>query len=185
MRPAVRHEEQLERRLCDRLRRQRQHALDDPQHRNVQKWVRDLNRLYRAEPALFETDFYDKGFEWIDFHDSDQSTLSFLRKGRNAGDLVVCSERSVLEWAYGKTALTGAEFVPAATGRPLYASASFTVPGLVPRVTRETECSREQEKMTAPPAGGLKVRGPYSGKPTSPPSKSATWCVWCWTKYGT
>jgi 1,4-alpha-glucan branching enzyme len=59
------------------------HALDDPQHRNVQKWVRDLNHLYRAEPALFELDFDYKGFEWIDFHDADNSVLTYLRRDKS------------------------------------------------------------------------------------------------------
>ena len=60
------------------------HALDDEQHRNVQKWVRDLNHLYRAEPALYETDFFEKGFEWIDFHDADNSVLTYLRRDKSA-----------------------------------------------------------------------------------------------------
>jgi 1,4-alpha-glucan branching enzyme len=59
------------------------HALDDPQHRRVQQWVRDLNHLYRSEPALFGTDFYDKGFEWIDFHDADNCVLSYLRRDKS------------------------------------------------------------------------------------------------------
>jgi 1,4-alpha-glucan branching enzyme len=60
------------------------HALDDPQHRSVQKWVRDLNHLYRTEPALFELDFDYRGFEWIDFHDADNSVLSYLRRAKSA-----------------------------------------------------------------------------------------------------
>jgi 1,4-alpha-glucan branching enzyme len=64
------------------------HVLEHPQHRDLQKWVRDLNHLYRSEPALFELDFDHKGFEWIDFHDADNSVLSYLRRGKS-GDAVL------------------------------------------------------------------------------------------------
>ncbi len=59
------------------------HALDDAQHRHVQKWVGDLNHLYRAEPALFELDFDYKGFAWIDFHDADNSVVTYLRRDKS------------------------------------------------------------------------------------------------------
>jgi 1,4-alpha-glucan branching enzyme len=64
------------------------HALDYPQHQGVKRLVEDLNRLYRDEPALHELDFSLDGFEWVDFHDQQNSTISFLRKGRS-GDLVL------------------------------------------------------------------------------------------------
>lgn len=64
------------------------HVLEHPQHKSLQSWVRDLNHLYRAEPALFELDFDYKGFEWIDFHDADNSVLSYLRRGKS-GDAVL------------------------------------------------------------------------------------------------
>jgi 1,4-alpha-glucan branching enzyme len=53
-----------------------------PAHRGVQQWVRDLNALYRAEPALHRFDCDAAGFEWIDGADAEQSALSFLRRGR-------------------------------------------------------------------------------------------------------
>jgi 1,4-alpha-glucan branching enzyme len=65
------------------------HALSDRHHAGVQKWVADLNRLYRAEPALHEGDFYARQFEWIDYTDARNSTLSFLRKARSSGDLIL------------------------------------------------------------------------------------------------
>jgi len=55
--------------------------LDFPSHSGMQKWVRDLNRLYAKEPALHKYDFQARGFEWIDCHDSDQSVFTFLRRG--------------------------------------------------------------------------------------------------------
>ena len=55
--------------------------LEQPEHAGVQRWVDDLNRTYRSEPALHRFDCDPNGFQWIDCHDSDQSTLTFLRKG--------------------------------------------------------------------------------------------------------
>jgi 1,4-alpha-glucan branching enzyme len=62
-------------------------------HRKLQKFVEDLNRLYISEPALYEIDFHYSGFEWIDFHDADNSVVSFLRRCRNPEDflLFVCN----------------------------------------------------------------------------------------------
>jgi 1,4-alpha-glucan branching enzyme len=64
------------------------HLLDDglPAHRQLQSFVRDLNQLYRDQPALHRVDSSWEGFEWIDFRDVDQSIVSFIRK---AGDQVL------------------------------------------------------------------------------------------------
>ncbi|MGQ9695249.1 MAG: 1,4-alpha-glucan branching protein GlgB [Thermodesulfobacteriota bacterium] len=65
------------------------HLLQYFPHLGLQKWVQDLNRLYRQEPALHELDFEAAGFEWIDAHDSDQSVLSYLRKGTTTDDILL------------------------------------------------------------------------------------------------
>src|SRR5262249_52512164 len=69
------------------------HLLQYPLHHGLQRWVRDLNALYRAEPALHELDCDAAGFEWIDCNDSEASVVSLLRKGRTPGDwvLFVCN----------------------------------------------------------------------------------------------
>jgi 1,4-alpha-glucan branching enzyme len=69
------------------------HLLDEAEHEGLRKWVSDLNRLYREEPALAELDCEPGGFEWIDANDAEQSTLIFIRKGRSDDDvlLVVCN----------------------------------------------------------------------------------------------
>jgi 1,4-alpha-glucan branching enzyme len=63
--------------------------LDDPSHAGIARWVEDLNRLYLREPALHELDCEPEGFEWIDGSDADHSVVSFLRRGRTAGEPVV------------------------------------------------------------------------------------------------
>ena len=69
------------------------HLLEQPAHQGVQRWVADLNRLYRDEPALHERDLDPEGFEWIDCADVESSVVSLLRKGKSAGSmmLVVCN----------------------------------------------------------------------------------------------
>ncbi|MEJ2672758.1 MAG: 1,4-alpha-glucan branching protein GlgB [Deltaproteobacteria bacterium] len=66
------------------------HLLAEPKHAALQRWVEDLNRLYRAEPALFTQDFTPEGFEWIDCNDVMQSVITFLRKGRD-GELLLAA----------------------------------------------------------------------------------------------
>ena len=65
------------------------HLLEQPRRSGLQRWVRDLNTCYRANPALFEVDFDPAGFEWVDCNDSARSVVSFLRRARNPADLIV------------------------------------------------------------------------------------------------
>jgi len=64
------------------------HVLAHDEHAGVQRWVCDLNRIYRAHAPLHEVDFESTGFEWIDCHDADESVVAFLRRSRN-GDVVM------------------------------------------------------------------------------------------------
>jgi 1,4-alpha-glucan branching enzyme len=63
--------------------------LDYPLHAGLLKWIRDLNRLYRTEPALHEMDCDPAGFEWIDCNDADSSTISLIRKARSSSTIVL------------------------------------------------------------------------------------------------
>jgi 1,4-alpha-glucan branching enzyme len=58
------------------------HLLDQPRHRGLQRWVRDLNTFYRGTRAVHELDCDSGGFEWVDANDAENSVASFLRKGR-------------------------------------------------------------------------------------------------------
>ncbi len=65
------------------------HLLQYESHRKLRKYVIDLNRLYRSEPSLYEIDFDYHGFEWIDFHDTEKSVISFMRKAKNPDDFLL------------------------------------------------------------------------------------------------
>jgi 1,4-alpha-glucan branching enzyme len=67
------------------------HLLENPSHQGIARWLTDLNRAYREEPALYELDSDPRGFEWIDANDATSSAISFLRRGRSKGDLILAA----------------------------------------------------------------------------------------------
>lgn len=69
------------------------HLLQHAPHRGLQRWIADLNRVYRNEPALYQRDFSNDGFEWVDVHDWESSIVSYLRYANDRRDcvLVVCN----------------------------------------------------------------------------------------------
>jgi 1,4-alpha-glucan branching enzyme len=64
-------------------------VLSDPMHVGLQRWVRDLNRSYVWDRALWEVDFEPRGFAWIDVHDHENSVVSFVRYGDDPADASV------------------------------------------------------------------------------------------------
>ncbi|WP_299672734.1 1,4-alpha-glucan branching protein GlgB [uncultured Polaribacter sp.] len=57
------------------------HLLDYKVHKGVQTLVKDVNKLYKNEPALHEKQFSPEGFEWIDHGDHENSVMTYIRKG--------------------------------------------------------------------------------------------------------
>jgi 1,4-alpha-glucan branching enzyme len=58
-------------------------------HAGVQRLVRDLNTLYREQPALHRLDGSGEGFEWIDAHDGERSIYAWIRKDGQGGQVIV------------------------------------------------------------------------------------------------
>ena len=52
-------------------------------------FARELNHFYCQNPALYEVDFHYSGFEWIDFHDVENSVIAFLRKAADPNDFLL------------------------------------------------------------------------------------------------
>jgi 1,4-alpha-glucan branching enzyme len=65
------------------------HLLEDDRHAGIQRLVRDLNRVYRAEPALWEVDFDPAGFYWLEPNDAASNVLAFARASRDHERLLV------------------------------------------------------------------------------------------------
>jgi 1,4-alpha-glucan branching enzyme len=78
------------------------HLLNYLPHRGVMRWVEDLNRLYRSQPALYKLDCDQAGFEWIDCNDTEHSVVSLIRKAPSPEDtvLVVCNFTPVTHYNY-------------------------------------------------------------------------------------
>jgi 1,4-alpha-glucan branching enzyme len=76
--------------------------LKNPLHAGLLRWVRDLNTVYRGQSSLHESDFDAAGFEWVDCKDSEQSIISFLRRGPSSDDqiLFVCNFTPVVRENY-------------------------------------------------------------------------------------
>jgi 1,4-alpha-glucan branching enzyme len=58
-------------------------------HRKLQAWIADLNRLYIAEPALYQQDYTWHGFEWIDPNDWEHSVIAYIRRADDPEDYLV------------------------------------------------------------------------------------------------
>jgi len=65
------------------------HLLDYPFHRGVQQLVKELNKIYKTEHALFDFAFEARGFQWVDYNDRENSIVAFQRQGEKKEDLLV------------------------------------------------------------------------------------------------
>jgi 1,4-alpha-glucan branching enzyme len=65
------------------------HLLEYGEHAGVQSLVRDLNRIYKAEPALWEQDFTHEGFWWLEPNDAEASVIAFARASKGGERVVV------------------------------------------------------------------------------------------------
>jgi len=65
------------------------HLLEQPLHKGLQRFVKDLNRTYCTEKALHQCDFESSGFQWIDCNDSDNSVVALMRRAEDRNDVIV------------------------------------------------------------------------------------------------
>ena len=64
-------------------------ALGEPRHAGIQRWVRDLNRVYREEASLWDADNEPSGFAWIDCHDHEHSVIALVRRASDPADFTI------------------------------------------------------------------------------------------------
>ncbi|HKC61328.1 MAG TPA: 1,4-alpha-glucan branching protein GlgB [Myxococcales bacterium] len=76
------------------------HLLEAPAHAGVQRLVRDLNRAYRGEPALFELDGDPAGFQWVQVGSADVNVLAFLRRSGDRHVAAVANLSPVPRYGY-------------------------------------------------------------------------------------
>ena len=65
------------------------HLLQYGRHKQLKQFFIELNSLYRNEPALYENDFEEEGFQWIDCSDTRHSVVSFIRRACNSGEFII------------------------------------------------------------------------------------------------
>lgn len=65
------------------------HLLDFDRHQMLNRYVTDLNHLYKKEKSLWEVDFEWPGFEWIDTHDWEDSIISYIRRAKESSNYTI------------------------------------------------------------------------------------------------
>ncbi len=76
------------------------HEAGEPERGGLQRFVKDLFRLYQREPALFAAELEPEGFHWIDCNDSDSGVISFMRWGDGRELIVVLNFTPVARPGY-------------------------------------------------------------------------------------
>ncbi len=76
------------------------HEAAEPERAGLQRFVKDLGKLYQSEPALWARELEEQGFFWIDCNDAQNSTLSYLRWGEGREIVVVLNMTPVIRRDY-------------------------------------------------------------------------------------
>ena len=74
--------------------------LNYPSHQGLQKWVKSLNELYKSEEAMYGINYSPEGYEWIDYSDTENTTLTFMRKSKKEYVIVVLNFAPVVRENY-------------------------------------------------------------------------------------
>ena len=132
-----------------------------PFHHGAQEWVRELNRFYVHEPALYEVDFHWNGFEWIDFHDLDNSVISFVRRAKDPRDflVVVCNFTPVVRHNYRVgTPEPGAYLEVLNSDSELYGGSGVRNSGPIWTNPQPVQSRQQHLSLTLPPLAVIVLR---------------------------
>jgi len=145
--------------------------LEDPEegvfHRGVSLLVRDLNALYRDEPALHEQDHAWQGFEWIDFQDDASSIVSYRRVARDPEDflVVVANYTPVTRQGYRIGVPAGAGYTEILnTDATKYGGGGISNAGLVPVDAVPAHGRTHSIELTLPPLSLVFLRPHFPGR---------------------
>jgi 1,4-alpha-glucan branching enzyme len=135
--------------------------LDDPAHNGIQRLMRDLNRLYRAEPALHARDAEPAGFRWVVGDDRANSVFAYLRFGQDgsAPVLVVCNMTPVPRPQYRVgVPHAGAWREIANTDSRFYGGSDLGNEGAVHAVSSPSHGQQQSLELTLPPLATIMLR---------------------------
>lgn len=149
---------------------------DFEKHQQMQLYVKDLNKLYKSEPAFYELDVEPEGFEWMSCDNADDSIVSFVRRSKKADEtlFIVCNFTPVAREEYH----LGVPF--AGTYKEIFNSDDVKYGGsghLNPRSKRskkfEWDGKENSIQVTVPPLG-ISVYRCKMAKPKKTTSKTTT-----------
>ena len=88
------------------------HLLENPDHKHMQEYVKELLHMYKKYPAMYELDHSWDGFEWVNANDNERSIFSFIRKSRDGKNclLFVCNFTPVARDDYRVGVPTGKSY---------------------------------------------------------------------------
>ena len=135
--------------------------LNYPIHRGLQMLVRDLNFLYRAEPALHQVDFHWEGFSWVDFHDIEGSVISFCRYSKDRKQILmfVCNFTPMPRYNYRLSVDHGGQYRQILnTDDTRYGGSGVTNHAVIEAQPSEHPGRRFQVTLTLPPLGVIGFR---------------------------
>ena len=129
--------------------------LSNERNRMLHRYMKDLNALYKKEPALYELDYNPDGFEWINNISADECIVSYVRRAKNGDELlVVVSFTPVLREKY-KIGVPGAgQYKEIFNSNAKKYGGTGKLNSRV-RVSEESECDNRRNSIhiTVPPLG--------------------------------
>ena len=131
------------------------YVLDYSHHRGVQTLVKDLNNLYKTEPALYQHDFEHQGFEWIDCCDVQQSVISYRRKHGDEELIVVLNFTPVVRENYRIGVPQAGTYTEIFNSDSSYYDGSNLGSGAVVSEPKEWMGQLNSINLTLPPLGGV------------------------------
>jgi 1,4-alpha-glucan branching enzyme len=131
------------------------YVLDYSHHRGVQTLVKDLNNLYKTEPALYQLDFDHRGFEWIDCCDVQQSTISYRRKFGEQEVLVILNFTPVVRENYRIGVPKAGTYKEIFNSDSSYYDGSNIGNDVVKSEPKEWMGQQNSVNLTLPPLGGI------------------------------
>ena len=131
--------------------------LEHGYHRGMQRWLKDLNALYRGEAALHEVQFEPEGFAWIDGGDAANSVLSYLRRGKDEETLAatVCNFTPVVREVRQGVPHGGAWRVAANSDARDYSGSGAGSTGVLEADAEPWHGQSHSVTLTLPPLGVL------------------------------
>ncbi len=142
------------------------HVASLPGHGGVARWVADLNRAYRAEPALHQLDFAPEGFQWVDFGDAQHSAIAFLRRPRAGAPalLVACNFTPVPRTGYARGVPSAGRWTEILNSdAAIYGGAGWGNLGGVEAAARPSHGQPCSLALTLPPLATVVLREPDRG----------------------